>query len=262
MSRAQGSLEYMVIIAAVLAITAVTVLFLSGVFSSQSSTVPVAACKQASQTCTLSRMSSPNDPCLNCITACANPATLKEVAYQATYCCTHEQPENIYVNSPGCNAPTITLFSEQFSSLSAWTGDTSKWYVSLTSGHGDTTSAYKDAYGAHVIAHAQSTVDVSNIQVSFWAVNNLRDSGEVLRLEWSGDGGNTWTLMPNLPRVYPIPSPAPPSAWRYYSYSLPASASNNPQFAIRFNCYDWHQSWEGWDWCQVDDVKINGTAMR
>jgi len=102
--RTQGSLEYLVIIAAVLAIAGITAVFLSGVLSGQSSQVSVAACKQASETCKLSQMSSPNDPCISCNAACQNPSTKKEIFVGAVYCCNHTRSDIIYINSSECAA--------------------------------------------------------------------------------------------------------------------------------------------------------------
>jgi len=102
--QAQGSLEYLVIIAAVLAIAGITAVFLSGVLSGQSSQVSVAACKQASETCKLSQMSSPNDPCISCNAACQNPSTKKEIFVGAVYCCNHTRSDIIYSNSSECAA--------------------------------------------------------------------------------------------------------------------------------------------------------------
>lgn len=49
--RGQGSLEYLIIIAAVLAIAAIVVLFLTGAFSGARSTGDAAACKNIASNC-------------------------------------------------------------------------------------------------------------------------------------------------------------------------------------------------------------------
>ena len=109
MANAQGSLEYMVIIAVVLAITGITAIFLSGVLGTQSSSVSVATCKQAADTCELSRMTSPNDPCLSCAAACRDAATGEEIFSGATFCCNHTMTDLIYTSSTACSvAITIT----------------------------------------------------------------------------------------------------------------------------------------------------------
>ena len=69
-NKAQGSLEYLVIIAAVLAISAVVVYFVAGATKSQVSSTNFAKCKQAASDCASSHLLSPNDPCISCETAC------------------------------------------------------------------------------------------------------------------------------------------------------------------------------------------------
>lgn len=66
--RAQGSLEYLIITAAVLAISAVVVLFLTGAFSSIKA--DTSACKQAAATCKNKMATTINPPCSDCETAC------------------------------------------------------------------------------------------------------------------------------------------------------------------------------------------------
>ena len=109
MLKAQGSLEFMVIIAVVLAIVGITTLYMSGLLSGQSSQASVALCKQASQTCKLSKLSSPNDPCLSCDTACINPATGKEIFTGAIYCCSIGNDKLIYQDSTECMSIVTTL---------------------------------------------------------------------------------------------------------------------------------------------------------
>ncbi len=69
-AKAQGSLEYLVIIAAVLAISAVVVYFMAGATKSQVSSTNFAKCKKAASACANSHLLSPNDPCINCEKAC------------------------------------------------------------------------------------------------------------------------------------------------------------------------------------------------
>ena len=51
MRRAQGSLEYLIIIAAVLAIAAIVVLFMTGAFKSSSTTAKISECKTEAARC-------------------------------------------------------------------------------------------------------------------------------------------------------------------------------------------------------------------
>jgi len=102
MAKAQGSLEYLIIISAVLAIAAIVVLYLTGVFGGQVSTVSIGSCKQATVDCKASRMISPNDPCLACNSSCKDLTTGKEIFPNATLCCVQARAEMIYADSPGC----------------------------------------------------------------------------------------------------------------------------------------------------------------
>jgi len=104
MIKAQGSLEYLIIVAAVIAIAAVVVFTMSGILSSQSSSASIATCKQAAIDCKASRMLAPNDPCFSCDTACSNPATGKEIFAGAVYCCNHSLSDMIYSDSSECAA--------------------------------------------------------------------------------------------------------------------------------------------------------------
>jgi hypothetical protein len=443
MAKAQGSLEYMIIIAVVLAVSAVVVTYMTNAMAGQKTSVSISSCKQAAIDCKSSKMLSPNDPCIACNTACKDSSGI-ELFDGATYCCTAGRPDMIYPNSTGCGAGYTTttcsdgtlkancsinkpkycdlnlklvddcvtcgcpenytcnatskscylacsdgtpygycsatqpkycnpegqlvdncqtcgcpsgyscdtvsgicripcsdgtlsgncsatkplycdngvlvndcvkcgceigtcnsvtklcgcsdgtalnacsatkplycnslgqlvnnctscgcssgtcnttsnacytslvlveLFYDEFYNLNAWSGDISAtlWHANLTSGYNNSNSAFKDAYGSHFIYHAQNTTNVTNINVSFWALNNLRDSGEQFKFEWYN--GSAWiaALFPNN------------GIWTYYSYLLPASANNNSNFAIRFTCYDWHQTDP--DQCQLDTLRITG----
>jgi hypothetical protein len=103
MRRAQGALEYMIIIAAVLAISAIVVLIVSGTFSTHSSSASLSACKQAAVDCKASRMLSPSDPCINCEEACKDTVTGEPVHTNAVECCQQTLVEEIYADSMGDN---------------------------------------------------------------------------------------------------------------------------------------------------------------
>jgi len=78
MRKAQGALEYLIIIAAVLAIAAIVVLFLTGAFKGATGGGDIAKCKLAASTCAnkiatgiYATSTSCNVPCIG---ACANAA--------------------------------------------------------------------------------------------------------------------------------------------------------------------------------------------
>jgi len=74
MRKAQGALEYLIIIAAVLAIAAIVVLFLTGAFKSPLSSATYSACKQQTSACSmkLSTGATQANCQADCITACTN----------------------------------------------------------------------------------------------------------------------------------------------------------------------------------------------
>ncbi|MFH0986431.1 MAG: PQQ-binding-like beta-propeller repeat protein [Candidatus Micrarchaeota archaeon] len=98
-SRAQGSLEYLIIIAAVIAVAAIVVLFLTG--SSGTVNTDVSLCKQAASDCSVEIATSPGSPCSYCDGVCGDDPLLVQYCHKG-------QPDlvvdyNIYCNSvPDC----------------------------------------------------------------------------------------------------------------------------------------------------------------
>lgn len=75
MKKAQGSLEYLIIVAAVLAIAAVVVLFLSGAF--KGTNTGTTACKNAASQCAISLQTTTGYSCTNsCVSACTGTNNL------------------------------------------------------------------------------------------------------------------------------------------------------------------------------------------
>ena len=72
MKKGQGSLEYLIIIAAVLAIAAIVVLFLTGAFSS--SQTDVTECKQSAARCATELATSTGASCGYCVASCVDAA--------------------------------------------------------------------------------------------------------------------------------------------------------------------------------------------
>ncbi|NYZ79700.1 class III signal peptide-containing protein [Candidatus Micrarchaeota archaeon] len=68
--RGQGSLEYLIIIAAVLAIAAIVVLFLTGAFTSTSATGGISVCKDSASKCATEKATSIGATCAYCTTGC------------------------------------------------------------------------------------------------------------------------------------------------------------------------------------------------
>ena len=101
MARAQGSLEYLIIIAIVLAVSAIVISYSTGILGGGKSSISVTSCKQAAVDCKAAKMLSSTDPCLPCDTACKDSGGV-ELFDGATFCCNHGLPEMVFANSPGC----------------------------------------------------------------------------------------------------------------------------------------------------------------
>ncbi len=77
MRKAQGALEYLIIIAAVLAIAAIVVLFLTGAFKGASGGGGIAACRVASANCASANATGGGSVAgcnVACIPACSTPS--------------------------------------------------------------------------------------------------------------------------------------------------------------------------------------------
>jgi len=108
--KGQGSLEYLIIIAAVLAIAAIVVLFLTGAFTGASSTGDISNCKTAAAQCATEIATSASQVCSalqgsTCYDACAINATHSigiGIGYTTTYpnnsslvACINGEPDKI-----------------------------------------------------------------------------------------------------------------------------------------------------------------------
>ncbi|MFH0987204.1 MAG: class III signal peptide-containing protein [Candidatus Micrarchaeota archaeon] len=81
--KGQGSLEYLIILAAVLAIAAVVVLFVTGAFSGAKTSVT--DCKTASSQCAVELAGNTAAPCGSCDTKCAGGVAIATNATDITY---------------------------------------------------------------------------------------------------------------------------------------------------------------------------------
>ncbi|MEM0372376.1 MAG: fibronectin type III domain-containing protein [archaeon] len=106
MKRAQGSMEYLIIIAAVIAIAAIVVLFLSSALQTQSQASTIGKCKQAASQCKTELSTSTGAKCPYCYEQCVNKE--KEEIFPGAYnFCLLGQPENIYEGSIDTIEPKI-----------------------------------------------------------------------------------------------------------------------------------------------------------
>ena len=101
MAKAQGGLEYLIIIGAAIAITAVVTLFVINYFGANTEQYFYASCRQAASTCNVSLSINPFNPCVVCDNAC-NYTNGTEIFPNAINCCKFGKTIEIYSGSPGC----------------------------------------------------------------------------------------------------------------------------------------------------------------
>jgi hypothetical protein len=103
-------------------------------------------------------------------------------------------------------------------------------------------------------------VSYKDIQLSFYALT-CGDAGggfisrEYLKVEWFD--GSTWTTLLDINSI---------TSWTLESYTLPASAGENPNLAVRITAYDSHDAgsycqvapYGRRDRSQIDDFRITG----
>jgi hypothetical protein len=100
------------------------------------------------------------------------------------------------------------------------------------------------------ITRTISTAGYSDITVSFYAGTQI-NGAVFFSAEWSPDGGTTWNL---LKRINPS-DPEDDNDLHLFTYSLPASADNNPAFTLRFNLGG---AASPGDSAYIDDVVVGG----
>ncbi|MFH1683105.1 MAG: hypothetical protein ABIA37_04880, partial [Candidatus Woesearchaeota archaeon] len=109
---------------------------------------------------------------------------------------------------------------------------TNNWTNTAGSGWYIDTDSYQGAYamegdprGLTTVENSISTVGYTTVKFSFYAQTYALDGGEYISADWYN--GTSWiNVLPQTEDIIP---------YTFYSYSLPASASNNPNFKIRFN---------------------------
>ena len=105
MKRGQGSLEYLIIIAAVLAIAAIVVLFLTGAFSGASSTGDLSLCKDTASKCATELATSASVMCS--VTMCESSCNAAGINVTFSGTCPSTYDEGVNTNIPITNATTM-----------------------------------------------------------------------------------------------------------------------------------------------------------
>lgn len=96
MRKAQGSIEYLIIIGLALVLSGVVVLLVTGGFGGQKESVQWSICRSAATQCKLVHGATPADTCDFCNESCSDPATMVPISPKAVECCRAGQQGNIY----------------------------------------------------------------------------------------------------------------------------------------------------------------------
>jgi hypothetical protein len=101
MARAQGALEYLVIIATSIAILAVIVMISTNYFTANTTDYLYNSCREAASRCKMAISGNPADQCVFCNNAC-NLTNSSEIFTGAVSCCKLGRTSEIYQKSSGC----------------------------------------------------------------------------------------------------------------------------------------------------------------
>jgi len=222
MKRAQGALEYLIIIAAVIGIAAVVVYTLSGVMSSKSSSVSISSCKQAATNCKASKLLSPNDPCIACASACKNQVTGVELFSGAATCCAAGESSKIYAGSLECVPPIPINLVINAPAAGVWTGAsvllTAATDVSATCYYGTASNPTTQMSNTGGISHGQSLTGLTEIGTTQYFVRcTAGATTEEKSVTWSVD-----TTPPSVSITSPLGGTVSGTTW-----PISASASDS-----------------------------------
>ena len=152
-----------------------------------------------------------------------------------------------------------TIFSDGFesNSLSVWDEHSGQWGTNLISGvlvhSGNRAAVAQGNTGASPdnLRKDVSTAGYTNINFNYWYRVTAALSGpDYLKAQYSIDGGSNWVTLATYANVSA-------GAWTSASFTLPATANNNPNLEVRFVA-----NFNGpLDAVRIDDVSVNGDAV-
>ena len=192
-----------------------------------------------------------------------NPNLLTSPAYADTglvngwtyayYVTAEDQSQNVSAPSGTVSAvpseppPFVQLFADGFESGNHTAGG---WVRQNSHAFASTSSAYTGAWGARLrrstwLERSVSTAGVQDVVVSYARRTSNLTSSQWLYAEWWN--GSTWSQL-EATRA---------TSFQEVSFALPAGASNNGQFKLRFRL----NSNNNGRTADVDDVEITGTPM-
>lgn len=153
--------------------------------------------------------------------------------------------------SGGSSGSASTLFFDGFESgsLSNWSSG-SNWFTTTGRQHSGSRSARVEGPSTASLSRTISSAGYQSVTFSYWfrAANLEASAGEYVKAEWSADGV-TWTELSS------IDDSNDTGDWLQRTHTLPASAANNANFAVRFRANLHNAN----DDVFIDDVTV--TAM-
>ncbi|MDP3027666.1 MAG: hypothetical protein Q8N63_08220, partial [Nanoarchaeota archaeon] len=164
----------------------------------------------------------------------------------------------VLINISLFSAVDIVYDDFESGSLSGWNlisyGTAANWTSSTTNPYQGARHAQSQPLytiePASVIQRNISTLGYENIVFRYYKRNIGLDVADEFQAEWYN--GTGWTLVESTGS-----SSSSDASYVSRSYSLPSSAANNPDFAIKFECTAGATS----EYCRIDNVNISGTAM-
>lgn len=157
-----------------------------------------------------------------------------------------------------------TLFSDGFESgtLNGWVltvnnnSTTDYWTANVTdpfigNWHAQSRPTDNSPQPASVMEKNAGTESYSNITFSYYRKLVGLDASDEFRTRWFN--GTTWFILENSPE-----KSINDMNYSFRSYSLPASANNNPNLKIRFECSASISN----EYCRVDNVLVAGQPIK
>jgi hypothetical protein len=198
--KAQGSLEYLIIIASVLAIAAIVVLFLTNALNIQAQASGIGNCKEAASRCKTELVTSTDPKCPYCYDYCVTKAGT-EIFPGAYNLCLTGHAEQIFEGATDTAAPVIenaeTSNAASSGILVTWDTDEPATglvvYAVFVDSEGNVNPNYIDELSSY--AYTQGSSDLSlphSIQLSGLSPGTQY----VYRLESADGSGNKGTAGP------------------------------------------------------------------
>ncbi len=168
-----------------------------------------------------------------------------------------------YPNDPGCvdvndnseiDGPVQLFFDDFESGISGWTTSAvsggNKWIASNLNPYQGSYHAQSQPMSttepASIMEKTISTFGYSNIKVSYYRKLVGLDIADEFKAKWFD--GTSWNILEQTGS-----SSANDAVYVYKEFVLPSSASNNANFALKFECTAGAVS----EYCRVDNVKIS-----